>query len=102
MDADQQLRNVISDGGLLTAKSGILKRGWSEVTVKMLSDPERARRHLLREAEGYFLSHFGTESHISAVRELECLIISQQNSNKFMKPDNHREAEDVETSCHSH
>lgn len=46
MDADQQLRNVISDGGLLTAKSGILKSGWSEVTVKMLSHPEKARRFL--------------------------------------------------------
>lgn len=58
MDADQQLRNVISDGGLLTAKSGILKSGWSEVTVKMLSHPEKARRFLLREAEEQFSGNF--------------------------------------------
>lgn len=45
-------------GGLLTAKSGILKSGWSVVTVKMLSDPEKARKHLLREAEEYFCWQF--------------------------------------------
>lgn len=37
MEIDPQLWQVISDGGLLTAKSGILKSGWSVVTVKMLT-----------------------------------------------------------------
>lgn len=45
---------------------------------------------------------FRIQSHISVAALLECLIISQWNSNKFVKPDNHREAEEVETSCHSH
>lgn len=72
----------------------------------MLSDPEKARRFLLKEAEEHFcwqfMSDFGIKSHISVATVLECLIISQQNSNKFMTPDNHREAEGVETSCHNY
>lgn len=32
------------EGGLLTAKSGILKSGWIVVTVKMLSDPEKKQK----------------------------------------------------------
>lgn len=46
---DPQLWQVISDGGeeggLLTAKSGILKSGWIVVTVKMLSDPEKKQKN---------------------------------------------------------
>lgn len=60
---DPQLWQVISDGGrgeggLLTAKSGILKSGWIVVTVKMLSDPEKKAKKHLAEAEEYFYWQF--------------------------------------------
>ena len=93
MEMEPQLWQVISDGGILTAKSGILKSVWSVVTVKMLSDPERARKHKQKSIfvgnSTHFLSYFEIKSPFSVVIVLECLIISQQNSNKVMNPDNH-------------
>lgn len=64
---DPQLGQVISDGGeeggLLTAKSGILKSGWIVVTVKTLSDPVKSKKNTyLAEAEEYFCRQFKQSS----------------------------------------
>lgn len=82
MEMDPQLWQVISDGGVTHSQIWNLEK-WLECSHSENVDPEKARKHLLREAEEYFcsdnfLSYFEIKSHISVVIVLECLIISQK------------------------